>query len=191
MAVHTAMSIAKLRRFNRNAIGLGSRSMRLCVRLVIIATVACSPFCNAQTIIPTHTEQLDDTASRAVRGMRYDPVDHPLRWLSDSALIVSHVEHYSYADVGRTTCDGSGIFLVSATGRGSVKTVATNRAVCDAIMGNGVTVDPSGHWIVYSVHVLPNNSRLVRLGFDVGRPDTLQTGCAVYHEYPSLSPNGR
>jgi dipeptidyl aminopeptidase/acylaminoacyl peptidase len=165
--------------------------MGLSVRLITIATVVCSPCANAQTIIPAATGRLDPAEARDIQGMRYHPVDRPLRWLSNGTLIVAHVEQYSYADVSGRTCKGSGIFVVSANGKGAVEPLAIGRAGCDAITGNGVAVDPTGHWILYSVHVLPNNSRLVRLDLDAGRPDTLQTVCAIYHEYPSVSPSGR
>lgn len=122
--------------------------------------------------------------------MNYTPVDIALAWTNADTIIVAHSESYNYADVYSETCAGSGIFMVSATG-GLVRPVAVGSAVCDGLfLDEGIAIDPSGNWLVYSARTLPNNSVLVKLMLRTGHADTLPIACHPYLEHPSVSPDG-
>jgi Tol biopolymer transport system component len=124
----------------------------------------------------------------ATRGMDYQPVTVPIAWTA-TGLLVAHQETYSYADVFTSTCGGSGFYLIRPAA--PPQTISQGEPACGALRHDGnVAVDPTARSVVYSVWMEPNNSGLVRLDVQTGRADTLNTGCAVYLEHPSVSPDG-
>jgi dipeptidyl aminopeptidase/acylaminoacyl peptidase len=163
-------------------------------RLVAIALAVgiCNSPCTAQVAVARYKGPLDTSETRWTNGLRYDPVDLPLQWRSSSELLIAHLEGYSFADVGGSTCGGTGIFRVAPNGRGTATPLAVGQPACDAIRSSdGLTIDPEGRWIVYSVHVPVNSSRLVRLELGTTRADTLPTSCTVDLRHPSISPDAQ
>ena len=111
-------------------------------------------------------------------------------WRSKGELVIAHEERYRYADFGGTTCEGSGIYRITADGRDATA-LAIGKPACDAFQeALSVALDPDGRSIVYSVRVLPNSSRLVRLRLGAAHADSLPAGCATYLENPAVSPQG-
>jgi Tol biopolymer transport system component len=146
----------------------------------------------AQVPIPQFQGPVPADEVRYVRGMQYAPSDMPLRWLPDGRLILLHLEQYNSADVFASTCGGSGVYAVDTSGRSAPEVLSVGRPACDAAQSqDGATFDPLSQSLVYPVRVNPNNSRLVRLHLPSARLDTLQAGCAIYHEDPAFSPDGR
>lgn len=146
----------------------------------------------AQVVVARYQGPLDTNASQLVKRETYDPVDLALQWRSSSELLITHLEGYSYADMAASTCQGTGVFRVPVDGRGTATPVSVGLPTCDAVQSSyGLTIDPESRWIVYAVHVLPNNSRLVRLELGATRADTLSTSCTVYLARPMLSADGR
>jgi Tol biopolymer transport system component len=121
----------------------------------------------------------------------YRPTDVALVWLGNDSILVAHVESYAMADVGGSSCFGSGIYLVPATGVGMARAVRTGAPVCDGLHGEGMAADSAGRFVVYSVSTPPNKSRLVRLNLASGRLDSLVPDCRIYAEESSVSPDGR
>jgi len=159
---------------------------------LLVAALFAATDLRAQVAIPRFHGATAADAARDPGGMRYDPSDVPLRWLPDGELILVHLELYNYADVYASTCEGSGIFVVQTSGRGKAKALAIGQPDCHAAQSTeGVAIDPLGRTLVYAVLVKPNNSRLVQLDLLNWREDTLQAGCAIYHEHPAFSADGR
>lgn len=166
------------------------RAIRLAVLAVILASCR-APDQHGASTIPRFRGELDSADGRFVEGMNYDPADIALAWSDTRTIIVAHAERYSSADVFSGTCAGSGVFAVPPSG-GPAKPLVVGASVCDAVLrSQGLAVDPSARWLVYSVHLLPNNSGLVRLDLRTARPETLSTGCRVYLDHPSISRDGR
>ena len=153
-----------------------------------LAALALSATLGAQTSVPRYDGPLD-SASRRVIHMEYRPVDLPLRWRSTGDLIISHVESYSFADMGGATCEGSGIYRISTEGQ--LTALATAHPACDASDGESPAVDPDGRWVAYVVSTNVLGSRLVRLDLGTMRADTLLTPDANYFSSPAVSPDGR
>lgn len=156
--------------------------------LALLLAAACSPGdARNATAIPRH--QVPDSAG--VGSMRYDPVDVPLSW-TGGELIVAHSEVYNNngGDVFEARCPGSGFYAVPIAG-GAARPLAVGNAACRAVREGGAAVNAAGGWAVFSEWMPPNNSRLSRLDFRTGRVDPLPTGCTVYLDHPSLSPDGR
>jgi Tol biopolymer transport system component len=122
-------------------------------------------------------------------GGDYDPEDLPLALTPAGDLVVAHVERYSAADVVSRSCNGTGFYLLPSGG-GPARALARGGTACEA--ADALTyVASDGTQAIYSARTRPNNSVLVRLNLATGRADTLPSGCAVWLESPSLSPDGR
>jgi dipeptidyl aminopeptidase/acylaminoacyl peptidase len=137
--------------------------------------------------IPRYRGNLTGEDARYITGMNYDPSDAPFAWLRTDEILIGHAEVYSSADVFSHTCAGSGFHVVSVA-NGSARPVAVGAPACDAVLSyEGAAADPEGRWVVYSAHVPPNNSRLLRLNLSTKAVDTLPTGCRIYHDQPAVS----
>lgn len=159
--------------------------------IAVILSSCRGPDAQGASTIPRFRGDLDSVDGRFVEGMNYDPTDIALAWTDTGTIIVAHAERYSSADVFSGTCAGSGVFAVPSNG-GTPKPLVVGASVCDAVLkSQGLAVDPSAQWLVYSVHLLPNNSGLVRLDLRTARAETLSTGCRVYLDHPSISRDGR
>jgi hypothetical protein len=159
--------------------------------LALLLAAACSPPDDRDAVaIPRHP--LPDSADHG--SMNYDPVDVPLAW-TGGELVVAHGEVYNSADFYIHECPGSGFYAVPVAG-GTARPLSVGDPACGALPavdggGGGVAVNAAGGWAVFSESTPPNNSRLSRLDLREGRVDPLPTGCAIYLDDPSLSPDGR
>jgi hypothetical protein len=160
--------------------------------LALLTIAGCAPADARDAVaIPRHR----GPASLEAASMDYDPVDAPLSW-TGGELVVAHREMYnSGADVYMSICPGSGFYAVPVAG-GEARALSVGDPACRAVRddggdGVGVAVNTAGGWAVFSESTPPNNSRLSRLDLRTGRVDPLPTGCAVYLEDPSVSPDGR
>jgi len=165
--------------------------MRHCLLLALL--LACGRVGGQQTAtpLPRYGGALEPGEARWATGMNYDPMDVPLDWRHPDTLLVAHAERYTNFDVVGVTCAGTGFFAVPVT-PGTPRVVSVGRPACSAVDIDGApAVDPTGHWVVFSVRTEPNNSALARLELATGRVDTLRTGCAIYAEEPAWSYDGR
>jgi hypothetical protein len=174
-----------------SALPAASSARRRWAALALPLAAACSPpDAGGAVAIPRHR----GPAALQVATMSYDPVDIPLSWTGDE-LVVAHQEMYNSADVYSPVCPGSGFYAVPVAG-GAARALSVGDPACRAVGmaggdGDGAAVNAAGGWAVFSEWTPPNNSRLSRLDFRTGDVRPLPTGCAVYLDAPSLSPDGR
>ena len=127
-----------------------------------------------------------ETLSISFPGMHYDPVDTPLLWTRSGDIVIAHWERYSSGDVMGATCQGSGIFILSRQHK-TARALSVGEPICQATFAyDGLAVDSSVQWVIYSAaHPLPN-ARLVRINLRTGHGDSLSTACS-FVEYPAFS----
>lgn len=103
---------------------------------------------------------------------------------------MAHREAYSLYDIGGFTCAGSGFYAVPVPG-GVPRALAVGRPACEAARANRPAIDPTGTWVVYPAWTPPNNLDLFVLHVSSGQLDTLHSGCNLFLETPTVSPDGR
>lgn len=161
--------------------------MRLAAFLLIVATEA-----RAQVTMPRFNGVVPAKERRFIEEMNYAPSDAPLRWLPNGDLLVWHIEQFNSADVYASTCEGSGVFVVPASGNGAAHALAVGTQLCEPGRSfEGATVDPMGRRLLFSVSAT-HNEQLVSLDLKSGRIDTLRSGCADSPgQHPAFSRDGR
>lgn len=169
------------------------RPATLLLAILLLLAAACrASQSSGATVIPRFAGRADSSESRWIAGLKYDPRDVAVAWPSADTLIIAHVELYSEADVGGSTCGGSGLYAVPLAPGGHPRAIGVGEPACRAVgYGDGSAFDTATNAVLASVRAPENRSALVRIALPGAVVDTLQTGCKVYAEQPDLSADGR
>ena len=101
-------------------------------------------------VIPRATERAPESALKF--GLPYHPRDFALVWLATDSILVAHSESYAAVDVSSDTCEGTGVYLVPASGIGKARALRTGESICGALSAfNRPTTDARGASVMFSV----------------------------------------
>jgi hypothetical protein len=155
------------------------------------ATSSCRAGHDSNVVVIPQATALAPEGARQF-DLPYHPRDDALEWLATDSILVAHAESYAAIDVSAMTCEGTGVYLVPASGIGKARALRTGKSICGTLGGDGLLAsDARGEFVMYSVRMPASRARLFRLRLKDGALDSLTLDCQNYVQEPAVSPDGR
>jgi hypothetical protein len=115
-----------------------------------------------------------------------------LGWRGADSLVVGHVESFAATDIVRSTCAGTGVYVVPFLNGGVARTLRVGTPVCEVLRGpyEAVALTPDANRIVYSMPTATNSSQLMSLELPDGGTRLVSGDCFPYAREPAISSDG-